>query len=86
VHERFLASWLYRRRKKAAAGILSPTYRDGLAAIPGWNATSTQQAEAAARCQQRLQELQAFRSTMKDWPRHQKTDDAHERTLCVWLH
>lgn len=41
ANERGLASRLYRRRREAAAGILSPIYRNGLAAIPGWDAPST---------------------------------------------
>lgn len=86
VHERGLASWLYRRRKEAAAGTLSPIYREGLAVIPGWDGPSTHAAEAAARWQRRLQDLQEFSATVKDWPRHQKTADRYERDLGVWLH
>jgi hypothetical protein len=84
--ERALAAWLGNRRRQAAKGTLSPTYREGLAVIPGWDKTSRSKADDEARWQQRLEELQGIRAAGGDWPRHQKTDDLDERTLGVWLH
>ncbi|RAX43754.1 helicase-associated protein [Arthrobacter sp. AQ5-06] len=84
--ERALGVWLVNRRREAAQGTLSPIYREALAVIPGWDKPSTRKADDAARWQQRLAELQKIRAAGGDWPRHQKTDDAHERTLGVWLH
>lgn len=86
AHERALAAWLVHRRREAGQGTLSPTYRDALAGIPTWDKPSTRKAEDRARWQQRLEELQRFRAADGDWPRHQKTDDSHERKLGVWLH
>lgn len=86
ARERTLGVWLYRRRREAAAGTLSPALRDGLAVIPGWNGPTARQAQDDARWQLRLEELATLRAGGGDWPRHQKTDDAHERTLGVWLH
>jgi hypothetical protein len=86
ARERALGAWLLRRRREAAQGTLSPTYRDALAVIPEWDKPSTRKADDESRWQQRLEELQKIRATGGDWPRHQKTDDAYERTLGVWLH
>jgi len=84
--ERALAAWLANRRRQSAEKTLSPTYRDSLAVIAGWDKPSTRKAEDEARWQHRLEELQRIRAAGGEWPRHQKTDDAHERTLGVWLH
>ncbi|WP_181037592.1 helicase associated domain-containing protein [Arthrobacter sp. ZGTC412] len=84
--ERALGAWLVHRRREAAQGSLSPIYREALAVIPGWDKPSTRKADDEARWQQRLGELQKIRVAGGDWPRHQKTDDIHERTLGVWLH
>lgn len=86
ARERALGVWLHRRRQEAVAGTLSPAYRNALAVIPGWDMPSTRKEEDEARWQQRLAELQDLRASRGDWPRHQKTDDTHERTLGVWLH
>jgi Helicase associated domain len=86
ARERALGVWLLRRRQEAAGGTLSPAYRDALGAIPSWDKPSTRKAVDEARWEQRLAELQDLRAAGGDWPRHQKTDDAHERTLGVWLH
>lgn len=86
ARERALGAWLVHRRREAAQGTLSPFYREALAVIPGWDKPSTRKAEDEARWQQRLEELQTLRAAGGDWPRHQKTDDTHERTLGVWLH
>lgn len=86
ARERALGAWLNNRRKESAAGTLSPTYRDGLAAIQGWDRPSTRKTDDETRWQQRLRDLQALRAAGGDWPRHQKTDDMHERTLGLWLH
>lgn len=48
-------------------------------------ARPARKADDEARWQQRLQEIQTLRAAGGDWPRHQKTDDAHERTLGLWL-
>lgn len=84
--ERALAAWLANRRRQYAEGTLSSAYRDALAVIPGWHKPSTRKTEDNQRWQQRLEELQKIRDAGGDWPRHQKTDDPHERTLGVWLH
>lgn len=84
--ERALGVWLLRRRKEAADGKLSSTYREVLETIPGWDRPSTRKADDAARWQQRLEEVTNLREAGRDWPRHQKTDDRIERTLGVWLH
>lgn len=86
ARERALAGWLANRRRQYEEGTLSRTYRDALAVIPGWHKPSTRKAEDNQRWQHRLEELQRIRDTGGDWPRHQKTDDPHERTLGVWLH
>ncbi|MET3174665.1 UNVERIFIED_ORG: hypothetical protein ABIB52_002516 [Arthrobacter sp. UYCu721] len=86
ARERALGAWLAHRRREAAQGTLSPIYREALAVVPGWAKPSTRKADDEARWQQRLEELQKLRAAGGDWPRHQKTDDAHERTLGVWLH
>ncbi|MGX1163485.1 helicase associated protein [Arthrobacter sp. SLBN-100] len=86
ARERALAAWLANRRRQSAEGGLSRTYRDALAVIPGWDKPSTRKAEDDERWQQRLEELQKVRAAGGDWPRHQKTEDPHERTLGVWLH
>ncbi|MGN7150786.1 helicase associated domain-containing protein [Arthrobacter sp. SAFR-179] len=84
--EQTLASWLYRRRRESAAGILSPALREGLGVIPGWDQASPRKAQDEARWQRRLKEVRAFRKASGELPRHQKTDDPLERTLGVWLH
>jgi hypothetical protein len=84
--ERALGAWLVHRRREAAQGTLSPIYGEALAIFPRWDKPSTRKAEDAARWQQRLEQLQNLRAVGGDWPRHQKTDDKHERTLGVWLH
>lgn len=86
ARERALGAWLVRRRREAADGILSPIYREALAVVPGWDKPSTRKHDDEARWQQRLDELQNIRAAGGIWPRHQKTNDAHERTLGVWLH
>lgn len=85
-HEQALVSWLYRQRRESAQGTLSPVFRDGLSAIPGWDQPSRGKAADEARWQQRLKEVKAIRRAGGEWPRHQKTDDPQERTLGVWLH
>ncbi|MDQ0031505.1 helicase associated domain-containing protein [Arthrobacter bambusae] len=84
--ESALGRWLYRRRREALAGTLSPAVRDGLDVIPGWDLTSRRKADDEARWQKRLQQVRALRDAGGDWPRHQKTTDADERILGVWLH
>lgn len=86
ARERALGAWLVHRRREAAQGTLSSFYREALAVIPGWDEPSTRKADDEARWQQRLEEIQKLRASGSDWPRHQKTEDTHERTLGVWLH
>jgi hypothetical protein len=86
MRERSLGVWLHRRRQDAAAGTLSPAYREVLDAIPGWHQLSTRQADNDARWSQRLAELADYLSAGHDWPRHKDTDTEQERVLGVWLH
>lgn len=81
-----LAMWLQRRRQDANRGSLSPIYREGLKAIPGWDQQPSRKAKDEARWQQRLTELMDYMAAGNDWPRHRKTDSDQERTLGVWLH
>ena len=78
--KRALGMWLLRRRQEAAAGTLSPGYREALAVIPGWDTPSTRKTEDEVRWQQRLDRIRDVRSAGGDWPRHQKTEDRDERT------
>ncbi|MEW9872619.1 helicase associated domain-containing protein [Arthrobacter sp. HS15c] len=84
--ERALAVWLLRRRQDADRGALSPIYREGLKAIPGWNQQPTRKTRDAARWHQRLTELINYMAAGNDWPRHKTTDSEQERTLGIWLH
>lgn len=84
--EATLGRWLYLRRKEAHQGTLSPAVRDGLDVIPGWDLASKRKAEDVARWQKRFQQVKDLRDAGGDWPRHQKTPDADERVLGVWLH
>ena len=84
--ERTLAVWLQRRRHDATRGGLSPIYREGLKAIPGWDQQPGRKAKDEARWHQRLAELIIYMAAGNDWPRHKKTDSEHERTLGIWLH
>lgn len=84
--EATLGRWLYLRRREAQAGTLSPVVRDGLDVITGWDLASKRKAEDEARWQQRLQQVKDIRDAGGEWPRHQKTPDADERVLGVWLH
>jgi hypothetical protein len=84
--ERTLAVWLQRRRQETNRGALSPIYREGLKAIPGWDQQSDRKAKDEARWHQRLAELVDYTAAGNDWPRHKKTDSEQERTLGIWLH
>lgn len=84
--EATLGRWLYLRRKEAQKRTLSPAVRDGLDVIPGWDQASPKKAEDEARWQKRFQQVKDLREAGGDWPRHQKTPDADERVLGVWLH
>lgn len=86
AREATLGRWLYLRRKEAQKGTLSPVLREGLDVIPGWDLASRRKAEDEARWQKRLQQVKGLRDVGGDWPRHQKTQDADERVLGVWLH
>ncbi|WP_364397705.1 helicase associated domain-containing protein [Pseudarthrobacter sp. LMD1-1-1.1] len=84
--ERALASWLLSRSRAAARGTLSPAYREGLAAIPGWDKQPTRAEENAARWDRRLAELVQYRQEGNDWPLLQKASSEEERVLGAWLH
>ncbi|PTT70188.1 helicase associated domain-containing protein [Arthrobacter sp. HMWF013] len=86
ARERSLGSWLHARRQAAEAGTLSPLYREGLAAIPGWDTQSSRTEVNAARWDQRLAELSDYRAAGHDWPRHKGPATEQERVLGVWLH
>jgi hypothetical protein len=83
--ERSMARWLSGRRREAAAGTLSPAYRDGLAAVPGW-AGNPRAAADEARWHERLAQLADFRAEGNDWPRHHHYASEREHTLGVWIH
>jgi hypothetical protein len=84
--ERKLAVWLQRRRQDADRGALSPNYREGLKAIPGWDQQPNRKAKDEARWHQRLAALMDYMAAGNNWPRHKKTDSEQERTLGIWLH
>lgn len=86
ARERAMGVWLHRRREEAAQGILSPSYRQGLGVIPGWEKASTRKADDEARWHNRLAEVIHYRTDGNDWPRHKKADTEQERLLGVWLH
>lgn len=86
ARERALGAWLLRQRKLSAAGAISPMHREGLSVIPDWDTGPSYQDRREARWEERLQELINYRAAENEWPRHQKTDDAYERTLGIWLH
>ncbi|MET3206289.1 UNVERIFIED_ORG: hypothetical protein ABIB21_003108 [Arthrobacter sp. UYEF13] len=86
ARERALASWLHMLRQQAAAGTLSPVYREGLAAVPGWDTVTSRSAENAARWERRMAELVAYLAAGNDWPRHKDFEAEHERVLGVWVH
>lgn len=83
--ERTLAAWLQRRRQDARAATLVQEYRDGLAALPGWETPSRADADEA-RWQRRLAALVAYRDAGSDWPRHKAVTIGEEHDLGVWLH
>lgn len=83
--ERTLAVWLQRRREDSRAGTLAPGFRDGLAALPGWEATPRAEADEA-RWQERLAAVVKYRAAGHDWPRHKATITGEEHDLGVWLH
>jgi hypothetical protein len=86
ARERALGVWLHRRRNDAAAGTLSPAYRETLDVIPGWDVASTRKADDQARWGRRLAELLEYRAAGNDWPRHKKPESEQERALGVWVH
>lgn len=86
ARERALGVWLHRRRQDAAAGTLSPTYREGLDTIPGWEVPSSQKSDNKARWAHRLAELLEYKAAGNDWPRHKNPSSEQERAVGVWLH
>jgi len=83
--ERSMEAWIRQRRSEAAVGTLHPSYRDGLARIPGWD-TNARTAADEARWHARLAELVRYRAEGIDWPRHREYDTEEERVLGVWIH
>lgn len=83
--ERSMEAWIRQRRSEAAAGTLHPSYRDGLARIPGWDSNARTAADEA-RWQARLVELVRYRAQGNDWPRHRAYETEQEHALCVWIH
>ena len=67
-------------------GALSPIYKEGLKAVPGWDQQPGRKAKDEARWHKRLAELMNYTAAGNDWPRHKKTDSDQERTLGIWLH
>jgi hypothetical protein len=85
ARERALAMWLTRRRHDHDHGTLSPTYRNGLQKITGWE-QRTRKDNDEARWNERLRELIDYMAAGNDWPRHKKTDTEEERAIGMWLH
>jgi hypothetical protein len=83
--ERSMARWLSGRRREASDGTLDPTYRAGLARVPGW-LDNRRESEDEARWHHRLAQLAAYREEGNDWPRHKDCDSEREHTLGVWIH
>lgn len=86
ARERALEAWLHRQRQLSATGAISPKHREGLSVIPDWDTGPSYQDRHEAWWEQRVQQLADYRAAENEWPRHQKTDDAYERTLGIWLH
>lgn len=84
--ERNLDAWLQRRRQEANNNTLSPAYAAALNTIPGWNELPPKKDRDETRWKDRLAETIAYRAEGNDWPRHNKTNDPHERQLGIWLH
>jgi hypothetical protein len=57
-----------------------------LDSIPNWREYPTKRDADEARWKRRLSEVSVYLVAGHGWPRHNKTDDAEERTLGVWLH
>jgi hypothetical protein len=83
--ERTLAAWLQRRREEARDGTLAHAYRDGLAALSGWQTPTRAEADTAWWAE-RLAALAEYRAAGNDWPRHKATVTGLEHELGVWLH
>lgn len=86
ARERALSSWLGRKRQDSANGTLSPSVKDRLAEIPGWDAPRRQKEHREDLWNRRLAELTAYRAEGNDWPLHKKAGTEQERLLGVWLH
>jgi hypothetical protein len=85
ARERALAMWLTRRRQDHDQGTLSPTYRNGLQDISGWE-QRTRKDDDERRWNERLEELTGYMAAGNNWPRHKKRDTEEERVLGTWLH
>jgi len=81
-----LARWLQDQRSRLRRGVLRPEQRRRLdGALPGW-ADNQQARLGAARRQERIAQLQAFRDREGRWPHYEGPVDEAERVLGVWLH
>ncbi|HEY3573453.1 MAG TPA: helicase associated domain-containing protein [Arthrobacter sp.] len=73
------------RLEEARDGTLATAYRDGLAALSGWQTSTRAQADSAW-WEERLSALVTYRAAGNDWPRHKSFVEGLEHELGVWLH
>jgi hypothetical protein len=82
---RRLGYWLSAQRRAQRDGRLSQAKLAALTALPKWN--ENQRLELAQkRWQERLAELQAFKTLHGRWPRFRNPGSEAERIVGVWLH
>ena len=82
--ERELAQWLRRRRRDAEAGLLNEVNGEGLAVLPDWQ-RKPGEARREQKWQSRLQQLTAYRTAGRPWPRANSAVTELERDLGRWL-
>jgi hypothetical protein len=82
--ERELAQWLRRRRRDAEAGVLNRVIDEGLAVLPDWQ-RKPGEARREQKWQSRLQQLTAYRTAGRPWPRANSAVTELERDLGRWL-
>lgn len=82
---RGLGLWLSAQRRAQRDGRLSQAKLDALTALPRWN--EDQRLELARkRWQERLAELEEFKTLHSRWPRFRRAGSEAERIVGVWLH